>query len=122
MLTSKQLIDIGVKPGELFGKLLKCETIEEAITKWANREEKPKEKQVVIKLNSAWSYLVNNECLKGLCSREFPSKQASNAEKRRWLQNKSIQINNLKPGPDEILTYPVTQLIFFPNNNPITML
>jgi len=122
MLTSKQLLEAGIKPGELFGKLLKCETLEEALKQWNERVVVQKEPSIKIIEGSAWSYLINNPCFQNMCSREFPGKIASNSEKRRWLENGSVEINNAKPKPDDIITYPVTQLVFFPSSNRITML
>ena len=42
---------------------------------------------------------------------------ASNSEKRRWLQNRSIIINGVKPTWNDEITFPVTQLVFFPKSN-----
>lgn len=40
--------------------------------------------------------------------------KATNSEKRRWLQNKAVIINGERPGPDDSITYPITELVFFP--------
>ena len=42
---------------------------------------------------------------------------ASNGEKRRWLQNHSIIINGEKPNWDDEVSFPITQLVFFPKSN-----
>jgi len=39
--------------------------------------------------------------------------KASKSEQRRWLQNKAVVINGVKPGPDDEIQFPVTSLIFF---------
>lgn len=71
----------------------------------------------------AWHYLINNDCLKEMQSREKPGTTATNSEKRRWLQNKSVIINDKKPGPDEEIEFPISNLVFFPKSNlKITML
>lgn len=41
--------------------------------------------------------------------------KASNAELRRWLESGSVIINGEKPKPKDLVTFPVWQLIFFPN-------
>lgn len=49
--------------------------------------------------------------------------KASNSERRRWLQNKSVIINGVKPNWDDQIEFPVTELIFFPKSNRrVTML
>lgn len=42
--------------------------------------------------------------------------QASNGERRRWLLNKAVVINGLTPGPDDVIVFPITQLVFFPKS------
>lgn len=39
----------------------------------------------------------------------------SNSELWRWLKSKSIIINGKRPLPHDEITFPITQLIFFPN-------
>ena len=41
---------------------------------------------------------------------------ASNSERRRWLQNKSVIINGEKPNWDDEIEFPITQLVFFPKS------
>ena len=43
-------------------------------------------------------------------------RKASNSERRRWLQNKSVLINGEKPKPSDAVTFPIEQLIFFPKS------
>ncbi len=38
----------------------------------------------------------------------------SNSEIRRWLVNKSVLINGMNPLPDDEISFPITDLIFFP--------
>jgi hypothetical protein len=42
---------------------------------------------------------------------------ASNSEKRRWLQNRSVIINGVKPDWKDEICFPVTELVFFPKSN-----
>jgi hypothetical protein len=42
---------------------------------------------------------------------------ASNSEKRRWLQNRSVVINGVKPDWNDEICFPVTSMVFFPNSN-----
>ena len=37
----------------------------------------------------------------------------SNSEIRRWLKNGSVTINGQTPMPGDLITYPVTELVFF---------
>jgi len=39
---------------------------------------------------------------------------ASNSEVRRWLRNKAVLINGARPGPEDEIQFPITQLVFFP--------
>lgn len=48
--------------------------------------------------------------------------QASNSEIRRWLQNKSIEINGDRPSPDCLVQFPIQSLVFFPKANRRTTL
>jgi len=43
-------------------------------------------------------------------------KIASNSDLRRWLESGSVIINGEKPKPEDEITFPVTELIFFPNS------
>jgi len=42
---------------------------------------------------------------------------ASNSERRRWLQNKSVIINGTKPNWNDEISMPVTELVFFPKSD-----
>ncbi len=50
------------------------------------------------------------------------NREASNSEIRRWLENHSIEINGECLGPNELITYPISSLVFFPKGNRCTML
>lgn len=39
---------------------------------------------------------------------------ASNGQLRRWLNNGSVRINGTRPKPEQELTFPVTELVYFP--------
>lgn len=39
---------------------------------------------------------------------------ASNSERRRWLESRSVIINGVKPGPQDEIVFPVNELVFFP--------
>ena len=41
----------------------------------------------------------------------------SNSEIRRWLIKKSVLVNGITPSPDDEITFPVIELIFFPTSN-----
>lgn len=43
--------------------------------------------------------------------------KASNSERRRWLQNRSVIINGVKPDWRDEISFPVTELVFFPKSN-----
>lgn len=58
-------------------------------------------------------YLVNNGIYLP-CSTEKSPEKASNSEVKRWLEKKSVIINGQKPGPKDIIQFPITELIFFP--------
>ena len=42
------------------------------------------------------------------------SGKPSNSEKRRWLTNKAVLVNGVRPTPDEEIKYHITELVFFP--------
>jgi hypothetical protein len=64
---------------------------------------------------TAWRYLCTNQCLENLFSVERDG-VATNSERRRWLQNKAVIINGVKPQPDDEVTFPINQLVFFPKS------
>lgn len=45
-----------------------------------------------------------------------PPKLPSNSERRRWLLKGSVSINMQRPGPRDVITLPVWELTFFPDN------
>ena len=64
----------------------------------------------------AWKFL----CSIPHVPMQFNGKQAvvaSNSEKRRWLQNRSVVINGVKPNWNDEICFPVTELVFFPKSN-----
>lgn len=64
---------------------------------------------------TAYEYLVGLPWVPMAMNGNLPIK-ASNSQKKRWLQNKSVLINGIKPGPDDLIELPVKQLVFFPGN------
>lgn len=116
-LTSKELIAVGIKPGELFGRCLKeCQTVEEALRLVETHSpKKTLHEKITLIPGTVWHWLCTNDCLKGMFSREIAGKIASNSEKRRWLEQKAVVINGLTPGPDEIIDSTITSLVFFHN-------
>lgn len=45
----------------------------------------------------------------------------SNSQLWRWLNKSSVIINTDKPKPKDEITFPITELIFFPRGNRVTM-
>lgn len=48
---------------------------------------------------------------------ERPSTDSSNAEIRRWLDQKAVIINGVRPTSKQEIEFPIEQLIFFPKSN-----
>lgn len=46
----------------------------------------------------------------------------TNSDLRRWLENRSVIINDEKPGWKDEVKPPVNQLVFFPKGHKVTML
>lgn len=129
MLTSSELISLGIKQGELFGKILKtvksCTIKEEAENiareMWSQfltnkQQEQGSHKSIKMIPGSVWDWLCHNPVFIGMCSIETGNNTASNSEKRRWLENGSVLINGLRPEPDwmkEPLFDFVFELVFF---------
>lgn len=119
MITTQDLIDMGIKPGPIFAKIFKatkeCTTKESAIeiaNAIVNGTFACVKATAQVKEGSALEYLLNFP----FC----PSTQggfASNAEKRRLLENKAVLINGNRPLPDDEIQFPLTELVFFPNSN-----
>jgi acetone carboxylase gamma subunit len=42
--------------------------------------------------------------------------EATNSEIRRWFKNKAIRVNGEMVGWDDTITFPVTDLVFFPKS------
>lgn len=49
-------------------------------------------------------------------SQEKPCTVPSNSEVRRWLDQSSVIINGKKPKANDIVEFPITQLVFFPKS------
>jgi preprotein translocase subunit Sss1 len=49
-------------------------------------------------------------------NKDKPLQKASNSEMRRWLKSKSVLINGRTPDWDEIVEFPVTELVLFPRS------
>lgn len=43
--------------------------------------------------------------------------EATNSEIRRWFKNKAIRINGMCPDWNDSVTFPVTDLVFFPKSD-----
>lgn len=50
---------------------------------------------------------------------EKPNTQTSNSELRRWLDSSSVVINGVKPKAKDKISFPVTNLIFFPKSKSV---
>ena len=126
-LTAKELIAVGIKPGELFGRILKgCQTIDEAKAVWDEHQQQ-KEKSVIagkkMVPGSFWEWFVRHPAFAGMTSREFPGSVASNSEKFRWLETGAIRVNGNFPQPNDIVSFPIVDLVFFNKSKlKITML
>lgn len=42
--------------------------------------------------------------------------QPSNSDLFRWLNEGAVAVNGVKPKPRDEVQFPITQLVFFPNN------
>lgn len=122
-LSSQDLIKAGIKPGQTFGKCLKCATIEEALALWnASQESKPKaEKKDVDWSGTAFEWLCTNPCFQNFASRETPGTHASKSEKKRWLESGSVLIDGKKIGPHDEVPDEFSEIVFFPNGRRVTM-
>lgn len=47
---------------------------------------------------------------------ETPNKVASNSELRRWIEQKSLLINNEHCTPNELLDFPLISIVLFPKS------
>lgn len=76
-------------------------------------------------LDGVWSFpkqripVLEGSALDLLLQIQFcPSTQegfASRSEKRRILEQRAVRINGAFPGPDDLIEFPVEDLVFFPN-------
>ena len=101
MLNAKKMIEAGIKPGALFGRIMKsCQTIDEALAMWEKHQEQKSKDAIEGKKivdGSFWHWLVNNQCFHGLPSREFPK-------------------------ANHLVQFPIFDLVLFPNSkNKVTM-
>lgn len=50
-------------------------------------------------------------------STERPGTKASSSEVIRWLNNKAVSINSYNPSPQELVQFPVQNLVLFPKSD-----
>jgi hypothetical protein len=116
MLTSNDLLSVGIKPFHRFKECLQCSSIEGALKIWKDfNSSKETKSSIKIIEGSVWAWFCFNECLSGM---------GSNSEKRRMIEQHCVEINrDTDWSPDEPMPHLIT-LRFFPNNNKarITML
>jgi hypothetical protein len=48
---------------------------------------------------------------------EKPCTKPSNSEIRRWLDQKAVVINGLRPSASSEVSFPIVELVFFPSGN-----
>jgi hypothetical protein len=48
---------------------------------------------------------------------EKPCTKPSNSEIRRWLDQKAVFINGLRPSASSEVSFPIVELVFFPSGN-----
>ena len=48
-------------------------------------------------------------------STERPCTVPSNSEVRRWLDKGAVILNGTTPKPNDAITFPITDLVFFPH-------
>ena len=123
MVTGKDLISWGLKPGPEFAQILEhCKTLDraeaEAFARSCIKEKlKGEHKGPAVKSGSVLEWLLSFP----FCPNSIEGKhlEASNSEKRRWLEQKAVLINGFQPGPDASMDnqFPIWQLVFFPNAN-----
>lgn len=70
---------------------------------------------ITVKPMTALQFLISmRPCIP--MSTERPCTETSNSELRRWLEKGSVIINGTKPKPQDIVSYPITELVFFPKS------
>ena len=42
---------------------------------------------------------------------------AGSGQRKRWLQDRAVVINGVRPGPEDEIAFPITQLVFFPKSD-----
>lgn len=67
---------------------------------------------------TAWDWL--HHVTEYVMSRERPG-FASKSEKKRWLQNKAVQVNGEVLEFNEEMDFPVFSMVLFPNGKRITL-
>lgn len=70
---------------------------------------------------TCWDFLKELNTCCHFMSIERPGK-ASNSELKRWLQNKAVEINGLRPKFDDEVDFPITQMVLFPKKNRTTLM
>lgn len=65
---------------------------------------------------TALQFLIDNRDFLPM-SIEKPCTTPTNGELRRWLDQSSVLINGTKPNSKNFITFPITQLVFFPKSN-----
>lgn len=118
-ITPQFLIKMGFE-GKRIGEIIKLSKTwsKEQIEEFLNTGKIARPESVKIVEHSVWHWLCFNPLFKNFLS-------ASNSEKRRWLEDKAVVINNENPEPDDLIIwfFPIKSLIFFPSaKNKITML
>lgn len=121
MLTGKDLIEIGLKPGPAFPKILsecnQCSTREDAIAKaktFLSNEPKATSKPLVAP-GSVLEWFLNNKWLVPPFL-EGRTAEPSNSEIRRVFENKAVIINGIAPPANALMQLPIWQLIWFPKS------
>jgi len=119
-LSAKQLLDLGYK-GKEVGSILKSlkNASPQEVEHFLKTRELPKHEQICMLPGTVWHWLCFNECFDNF-------RGASNSEKRRWLENKSVIINGRPIGPDEACPWDkpedLVSLVFFPSGTTVTMI
>lgn len=124
MLSSKDLLDIGLKPDKTFGFVLneckKFSTKEEAI-KFAKSflVEKSDKVKKTIPENSVLHLFLNDFRPLIPYFLEGRKQEPSNSEILRLFENRAVLINGITPPADGCIDnqFPLWELVFFPNSN-----
>lgn len=109
MLTAQIILSHGFK-GNKVGEILKFSKTwnEEQIQHFIETGEKPvfEKKDHSIKEGSVLEWFINNDCVKNLMG-------SSNTQKRQWLENGSVLINETKAKADDQFPDKLISLVFF---------